>query len=533
MRQTFYVVACVVAVVAMLASASPALAQAPAPKVTITGLIDNLYNYNRNASMTHSDFDITRSEDEAYGRTRGRWDVIGEVGKAKAVLGLELDLLYGQTGAADSCAAPFQTTGCRADGTSGGFDADNDVRNTIELKWMYVEAPFSGPDSLLPFIPVPGMIRLGGQPYTITYKPSIFAASDFGGSHLDLTFAPNLKASLTFVQFEEKLTGTQGPPRNLSGPFKAEDIGLIGTVEVTPFKGLDIKPIYSYQEIGGTTSALLRRGTGGLAASAANFPDTGHNHAKEFRHTIGLDARWTMGPWRLAPTFFYQFGDRDVVSPGAAFGAPSGTLVNQDLRAWIIDVEGGWRLGPLNLEARGMVTSGNKASDNLGNDFKVYQPFQTGNAYWIGWGEAVGIGNIDYLTSLFGFSNALSLPAQPSYDKYGRAMFAARATYSLTPALSVYGIVTPMWTLRKVDNDGTAVSATGITPSVGAEGDNRYLGTGLTAGLTYRFAPGLTFDAVYGVLVAGEALDIARTVGGPREDAKNTQTVTARVRFAF
>ncbi|MEX2146563.1 MAG: hypothetical protein WED01_06070 [Candidatus Rokuibacteriota bacterium] len=522
MRRTFNVVARLAAIVAVLASASPAFAQAPAPKVTITGLIDNLYNYNRNLSMTHSDFDITRSQDEAYGRTRGRFDIIGQVGKAKAVLGLEIDLLYGQTGATDSCAGPFQTTGCRADGTSGGFDADNDVRNAIELRWMYVEAPLTGPGSLAPFIPVPGQIRLGGQPYTITYKPVIFAASDFGGAHIDLNVAPNVKASGTFVQFEEKLTGTQGPPRNFAGPFRSEDIGFIGTLELSPFKGLDVKPIYSYQEIGGTTSANLRRGTGGLGNNPVNFP----NAAQEIRHSIGFDARWTAGPFRVAPTFFYQFGDREVaVNPT--------TLREQDLSAWIVDVEAGWRLGPLNLEVRGMATSGNKASDNLGDDFQVYQPFQSGNAYWIGWGEAVGIGSVDYLSSLFGFSNALSLPAQPSYDRYGRIMFAARATYSVTPALNVYGIVTPMWTLEKVDTDGTASPATGITPSAGASGDSRYLGTGLTAGFTYRFAPGVTFDAVYGYLVAGSALDIAPAAGAGSRDAKDVQTATARVRFTF
>lgn len=523
-RQTFYIVAFVVAIVAMLASAPPALAQAPAPKVTITGLVDNLYNFNRNASMTHSDFDITRSQDEAFGRTRGRWDFIGEVGKAKAVLGLEIDMLYGQTGAADSCSGPFQTTGCRADGTSGGFDADNDVRNAIELRWMYVEAPLTGPGSLAPFIPVPGMIRLGGQPYTITYKFGILAASDFGGLHADFTFAPNLKASLTFVQHEEQLTGLAPAPTNAAGPFRAEDVGYIAAVELTPFKGLDIKPIYSYQELAGTTAAIVRRGTGGLAASAAVFP----NSAQEFRHTVGVDARWTSGPWRVAPTAFYQLGDRQN-----AFG---GARHTQALNAWIVDIEGGWRFGPLNLEARAMATSGNSAEDNLATEtFKVYQPFQTGNAYWIGWGEAVGIGSIDYLTSLFGFSNALSLPAQGSYDRYGRAMFAARATYSLTPALSVYGVVTPMWTLKKVDTDGTAAAATGITPFGGdaASGDERYLGTGLTGGLTYRFAPGLTFDAVYGYLVAGSALNIARTTGGASEDAKDVQTATARVRFTF
>ncbi|PYO25102.1 MAG: hypothetical protein DMD85_04785, partial [Candidatus Rokuibacteriota bacterium] len=76
------------------------MAQAPAPKVTITGFIDEIGTYTRN--MSHYDFDYSRANDvQSYGRTRGRFDVIGEVGKAKAVLGIELDMYYGQTGSAD------------------------------------------------------------------------------------------------------------------------------------------------------------------------------------------------------------------------------------------------------------------------------------------------------------------------------------------------------------------------------------------------------------------------------------------------
>ncbi|MGH7310851.1 MAG: hypothetical protein ACREK6_19405, partial [Candidatus Rokuibacteriota bacterium] len=520
MRRTCCVVACVVATVAMLASASPTFAQAPAPKVTITGLVDNVYNWNRNMSQRFSDFDITRSENEAYGRTRGRFDIIGEVGRAKAVLGAEFDLIYGQTGAADSCTAPFQTTGCRGRGISGSFDADNDVRNTLELKWLYVEAPLTGPGSMLPFVPVAGTIRLGGQPYTITYKPHIFAASDFGGGHVDLTLTPALRASVTFAQFEEKLTGTLGPPRNLAGPFRDEDIGFIATVEVTPFKGLNIKPIYSYQEIAGVTSALLRRGTGGIPNNAANFP----GGAQEIRQTIGFDARWRSGPWSFGPTFFYQFGDRQTASAGAISGA--------DISAWVFDVEGGWRLGPLLLEARGVISSGNEASDNLRTGtFRVYQPFQIGNAYWTGWGEVIK--SVDYLTNLYDSSTSVSLSAQPAYDRYGLAMFAVRGTYSLTPALNVYGIGGALWAWEKVDTDGVLTATAGITPSAAATGDDRFLGTQFTAGLTYRFAPGMSLDLAYGVLFAGDGLDNAPSAGAPSRDAKDVYTATTRLRFVF
>src|SRR5216684_303058 len=83
---------------AILAMAAPmAFAQAPAPKVTINGLIDNLTSYSQNIDIYNSGV-LNRTDKQWYGRTRGRFDIIGEVGKAKAVLGLELDETYGQTG---------------------------------------------------------------------------------------------------------------------------------------------------------------------------------------------------------------------------------------------------------------------------------------------------------------------------------------------------------------------------------------------------------------------------------------------------
>src|SRR5574337_667943 len=102
MRRTFTLV---LAVVALLAFAAPvAFAQAPTPKVTITGLIDNLVNYNKNQGLFSSDRNtlglFTNPQDkEFYSRTRGRFDIVGELGKGKAVLGLEIDCVYGQTGA--------------------------------------------------------------------------------------------------------------------------------------------------------------------------------------------------------------------------------------------------------------------------------------------------------------------------------------------------------------------------------------------------------------------------------------------------
>src|SRR5215475_10122993 len=86
--------------------ASDAMAQTPAapsssssasvPTFLITGFLDQLMTYSNNTS--NIDSDLHRKDYLFYGRTRGRFDIVGEYGTAKAVLGLEMDLVYGQTG---------------------------------------------------------------------------------------------------------------------------------------------------------------------------------------------------------------------------------------------------------------------------------------------------------------------------------------------------------------------------------------------------------------------------------------------------
>ena len=140
MRRLLVLAVTLVAVLGIMAP--PVMAQAPAPKVTITGFIDEIGTYTRN--MSHYDNDYNRANDiQAYGRTRGRFDVIGEVGKAKAVLGLELDMYYGQTGSNDNNIQGNATSA--GFGASGGFDLNTDSRTIFEIKWLYTEFPLPIP----------------------------------------------------------------------------------------------------------------------------------------------------------------------------------------------------------------------------------------------------------------------------------------------------------------------------------------------------------------------------------------------------
>src|SRR5213594_233408 len=93
-----FLVIAVFAFVTVAMLAPPVLAQAPAPKVTITGLFDQVTSFGKN----YSDGNASRDSDhEWYARTRFRPDFTFEVGRTKAVMGLEIDLTYGRGGSND------------------------------------------------------------------------------------------------------------------------------------------------------------------------------------------------------------------------------------------------------------------------------------------------------------------------------------------------------------------------------------------------------------------------------------------------
>src|SRR5882762_9002533 len=113
MRRTVAVVACLVAILGLVAPA--AFAQAPTPKVTINGLFDQITSGGVN--LYDSDFS-RKGDKEWYARTRFRPDFTFEVGRTKAVMGLEIDMMYGQAGPNDGD-CPTNVSGF-AGGVSGG-----------------------------------------------------------------------------------------------------------------------------------------------------------------------------------------------------------------------------------------------------------------------------------------------------------------------------------------------------------------------------------------------------------------------------
>ena len=570
-------VVAVLTLVTLVALAQPGFAQAPVPKVTISGLFDQITSMGRNTY----DGNLTRNSDsEWYARTRFRPDFEFAVGRVRAVLGLEIDLAYGQMGPNDG-GFPGNNSGSAGGAatvagqppatkvnTNGSLDINTDVGGMIEIKWIYTEFPLTGKDSLLPFIPVETMARAGGQPFDTLagYKLAQFANGDFAGISAITTFNPNIKTNLAYIIIEDQLAGAnRGLPAVKTG--RGEDWSIIFSPEFTPTKGLDIKPMFNYIHADGQTSGTVRRNltntstaTSGTAASGSgtlnglfgrsqvgNTPGDATFH--ENRYTIGVDARWRVGGFGLDPTFYYQWGTIDNMSADRSAGS-TGAIGKHtaDMSAFLFDVIGSYQLGPLLLELRGMYSTGNKARDNLGTKIRYFQPLDTdGNYYAGGWTQFFASG-VDYFNQGWATTGNYI-----GYDRYGRGQVTARATYNLTPALSFYALAGPMFTAKAVDTDtgsqlasagGTGTPArTTVNANSWVNGDSNYLGTETNLGMTWRFSANTAFDLVGGYFFAGDGFDATECINGTaapcslansrKKSAQDAYTLAARVRLAF
>ena len=541
------------AVLSLLLLASPAVAQ---PKVTITGFMDSISSWLNNNS--HSDLNLARSDSEWYMRTRVRPDIVAEVGTTKFVLGIEIDFVYGQTANQDTtvclnAACPAAVGTQQRFGASGGMDLNTDVQGILEVKWAYTEFD-------VPMVPVPTRMRIGAQPWEAMYKEGVYATGDFAGVHMSTQWMPMLRSHLTFTQSEESSTG---PSDNF---IRGDDFIITASVEITPFKGLDIRPIFSYASLIGVTSASTRQNRGGLGSGAGVFPTCpgtagpgtggclggGITSAEEDRFTIGVDARWRFGAFSFAPTVLYQFGSRDQISPINSTTSAPGVMTGMDRSAWYVDLRGGWQFGPLLIEALGVYTTGNKATDRIDlnrDKIRYYEPISTDNGSLNGWTEMQGGGQVDYNTRIRANAGSLNPGVAVGYDKYGLIAGGVRARYALTPNFTLRTFAVARWTAEEVDTASAVAAGTGLTPRCSAitldrgqcqdRGTARFYSTELGLGFQWRFAPNVAFDMAAAYLFTGHALSspaITNTATGVVQDGRHphdAQVVTARVRYSF
>jgi hypothetical protein len=547
MRRSVLVALAVLVLFGMLAP--PSFAQAPAPKVTINGLVDFVTTAYKNLSY-QANQDVTNNEERNwYSRERGVFTLTGEVGRVKGVWAIELDFTNG-AGNFNAASAPgsLTTVGVAASGTSANFDLDTDVQGAVETKWLYLETPVTGPGSLLPFIPVATIARMGGQPFRgHAYKPGVLASGDFPGVTLETRWAPNARTTLTYVQISEQLD-------RFVAPNQKDSFAILASLEFDIFKGLTIKPTYAYGFWDGGNCGTSNLGTpswGGLNVNAncpAVTPGSVAGPAgvgRDIRrHYFGADVRWTMGPFSFQPTLIYLLGEQEVQNR-------NGVLNDVDIRSFLVDVIGGFRAGPLLIEARAAYTPGQDAhhdpQNGGGGTIRRYDPVNSGFVWLSGWSE-IWKGDIDYSTGLYVGRPGVTARESMSFDKYGRLFLALAADYSLTPALTLSALTNFSWTDTDVDTKGT-LGTTGIVPSANPHtgGKERYLGNEWVLALSYRFAPNITFDLSGAALITGDALNINRsaalqalpgggscsTAGVPTCESKNVYKASARMRVTF
>jgi hypothetical protein len=582
MRRILFLSLALMAVLGLVAPPDVfAQAAAPQPTFTITGMIENFGTWVQN--MSTNDTNANRNRDHnMYGRTRGRFDIIGSVGEAKAVFGFEIDSAWGQTGFIDSnngpgCATAVSgavTCGAVTGGTESSFDTNTDTQGNFQVKWLYIEFP-------MPLTPFPTIVRLGAQPigFTANYKLGVYATGDLPGINLYTTFSPSFKLQLSYFQIDENLLGKGafGPFANTTNAAgtallqnkciatvgttptvlaasacipqsRGDNFAVIGSPEITVMKGLDIRPMFSHVFINGLTTASVRQGRGGVSINAGGpfapinseniggsagvaGADGAGTGVHEYRNTVGVDARWRSGPWSLDPTILYQFGTQakwiqegvggaTTTGCGAATGLVCsnpyghvGTRASADINAWFGDVRGSYQLGPLLLSAMTMWTTGQDAKSNPYRSIKYYTPLDTDTNYLIDWGTQIMSLGLDYgqIIGTPGNNPGVAI----GWDKYGRIAASLKASYAITPALTVGVGVMPNWTWNKVDTDAFLVAGGGLQPNFVCrktgtncrpQGESNFLGTEWNMALTYRFAPGLQFNWAFGYMQTDSAM---------------------------
>ncbi len=460
---------------------------APAPKVTITGLIDTITTAAKNFDGNFA----SNQEGGWWVRNRGVFYITGELGKAKGVLALEIDLGWGQVSNNESVVSnsgqTLSSSGGQLGSAQGAFqqgawDSGNDVGGVIEVKNLYVEFP-------LP-IPIPTVVRLGGQPYQVTLKPFMLATTDYGGVWMQTTLAPWAKLNFTYAALEEAQTGFFNTAGNLY--WRGDDFFIVGSLDLEPVKGITLRPFYGFFRAEGNThnqarcrvqcAGLPTQGTGtgvnnitGLVTSPAMG-----NYAlgdEESRHYFGIDAQMNFGPFFVDPTFIYQYGRADVhrqtsagvagigILPGVACAAGTATplaglcqgggpAIRQKTSAWLADLRAGWRAGPLLVEGMVMYTPGDADNRDSFTSTRNYHPMNVDIAYAAGWSEILSLGSVDYFTATgHGMGENIGL------GRYGRRQIGARVSYAITPAFTVSVKGAAAQTDKKVDTDSIAAAA--------------------------------------------------------------------------
>src|SRR3972149_6724250 len=89
------------------------------------------------------------------------------------------------------------------------------------------------------------------------------ATGDLAGVNLVTTGSPNVKSNFPSAQIEEEVTGGSTGGTGATAFVRGDDFAIITSLEVTPIKGLDLRPTYAVLWAPGATHGIARVGVGG------------------------------------------------------------------------------------------------------------------------------------------------------------------------------------------------------------------------------------------------------------------------------
>ena len=132
-------------------------------------------------------------------------------------------------------------------------------------------------------------------------------------------------------------------------------------------------------------------------------------------------------------TFYQTYDLQEITGAGHAK-----TLVNNGIAVPSNVGKGSMPNYDSKLFDAGVYSTGNKARANLSKRISYFEPIDLDTSYYNTWTSITGLG-VDYKSGCS--AGTLGMCTNVGYDRYGRLEGSVRATYSVTPAFSVFGVV--------------------------------------------------------------------------------------------
>ena len=290
---------------------------------------------------------------------------------------------------------------------------NTDVGGMIEIKWIYTEFDLTGKDSLLPFIPVLTVARVGGQPFgTLANYKVAYANGDFAGISARHHVRAEPPDHLAYVQIEDEIAGGN---RRLRPPRTAA-VARTSRSSSAP---------RSRRSRAWTSSRCTRTSTptdSTERAPAPPAPDRQRCRVARRPPTgneTGTRSVSTRAGARVRSRWIRRSTTSSVTSTPAAHG-------RRYAHARPTSTPGSWSTSRA-ASSSARCSSRPAASGRSGNEArttsrhrasKYYEPLNLDTGYYAGWAQILALG-VDYFNG--GGGTLQSMATNVGYDRYGRA----------------------------------------------------------------------------------------------------------------